>query len=106
MADWDEIQSYASEVGARFNPHQVVLFGSHVRGEAGADSDVDLLVVMDYRGKPSQQALAIRRAVRKSFPLDLVVQSPADVRRRLDQGDPFIREGLAQGRVLYEGDRT
>jgi uncharacterized protein len=34
-------------VVAHFDPLQVILFGSQARGEAGADSDIDLLVVLD-----------------------------------------------------------
>ncbi|WP_447601732.1 nucleotidyltransferase domain-containing protein [Nitrospira sp. Nam80] len=31
------------------SPEKSILFGSHARGEAGPDSDVDLLVVMQPR---------------------------------------------------------
>ena len=34
-------------VVAYFSPRQVILFGSHARGEAGPDSDIDLVVVLD-----------------------------------------------------------
>ena len=34
-------------VVAHFDPLRVILFGSRARGEAGADSDIDLLVVLD-----------------------------------------------------------
>ena len=34
-------------VVAYFGPRQVILFGSHARGEAGPDSDIDLVVVLD-----------------------------------------------------------
>jgi uncharacterized protein len=34
-------------VVAHFDPVQVILFGSRARGEAGANSDIDLLVVLD-----------------------------------------------------------
>jgi predicted nucleotidyltransferase len=34
-------------VVAHFDPLQVILFGSRSRGEAGPDSDIDLLVVLD-----------------------------------------------------------
>jgi uncharacterized protein len=34
-------------VVAHFEPLRVILFGSRARGEAGADSDIDLLVVLD-----------------------------------------------------------
>lgn len=32
---------------AYFNPRRVIVFGSVVRGEAGPDSDIDLLVIVD-----------------------------------------------------------
>ena len=34
-------------VVAYFRPRRVILFGSRARGEAGPDSDIDLLVVVD-----------------------------------------------------------
>ena len=34
-------------VVAYFNPRRVILFGSHARGEAGPDSDYDLMVIVD-----------------------------------------------------------
>jgi predicted nucleotidyltransferase len=34
-------------VVAHFDPLRVILFGSRARGEAGVDSDIDLLVVLD-----------------------------------------------------------
>ena len=32
---------------AYFNPRRVIVFGSVARGEAGPDSDIDLLVIVD-----------------------------------------------------------
>ena len=34
-------------VVAYFKPQRVILFGSKARGEAGRDSDIDLMVVVD-----------------------------------------------------------
>ena len=43
----------------RFDPERVILFGSHARGEAGPDSDIDLLVVMPVKGSRSEMAIEI-----------------------------------------------
>jgi uncharacterized protein len=43
----------------RFDPLQVILFGSHARGEAHADSDVDLLVVFPHVENTRTMAVAI-----------------------------------------------
>ena len=40
-------QALLDAVVAHFDPIRVILFGSRARGEAGADSDIDLLVVLD-----------------------------------------------------------
>ena len=102
MTRFRDIKAFADALVARFTPEKVVLFGSHADGSAGPDSDVDLLVIMEHSGKASLQALDIRRSLRKSFPLDLIVRTPKEAEKRLQMGDPFLADALSKGRVLYE----
>jgi len=44
------IHAMVRRIVRQFRPERVILFGSHARGEAGPDSDVDLLVVMPVHG--------------------------------------------------------
>ena len=44
------IRKMVNRILEHFDPDRIILFGSHARGEAGPDSDVDLLVVMTVRG--------------------------------------------------------
>ena len=44
------IRRIVKRIVQEFDPEQVILFGSQARGDAGPDSDVDLLVVMDVEG--------------------------------------------------------
>jgi len=97
-----EIQEYVRDLVEKYQPERVVLFGSHARGEAGLDSDVDLLVIMPFEGKPVDQALHIRRHVKKHFPLDLIVQTPETTKERARAGDPLLKEALSQGQTLYD----
>ena len=98
----DEIKSFVDEVIKRFNPEGVILFGSHASGDVTSDSDVDILLVMDFKSRPHQQAFEIRRTIKRSFPLDLLVRRPADIDRRLRLGDFFIKKIMQEGKVLYE----
>ena len=43
----ETIREMGKLIGERFHPDKVILFGSYARGEAGIDSDVDLMVVME-----------------------------------------------------------
>jgi len=50
-----DIPAFVTEFAAHLRPHlqvdRILLFGSHARGEAGPDSDLDLLVVSPDFGK-------------------------------------------------------
>ena len=64
---------------------------------------MDLLVVMPHEGHSALQAAEIRKHVRAGFPMDLVVRSPKEIRRRLAMDDSFIIEIMGRGQPLYEG---
>ncbi|NOS71336.1 MAG: nucleotidyltransferase domain-containing protein [Verrucomicrobia bacterium] len=98
-----QIKKYAAEVVRQFHPHKIVLFGSYAYGKPTADSDVDLLVIMDrtrYRGE--RMSVRIRHAVPRDFPMDLLVRTPAEVGKRLRWRDCFMKEIIEKGEVLYE----
>jgi predicted nucleotidyltransferase len=102
MMDFPSIQRLCDDIVRRFHPQKVILFGSYAHGKPTPDSDVDLLVLMPFRGHPAHKVLEIRRAIRAPFPLDLLVRTPADVKARIKLGDFFLREIVENGRTLYE----
>ena len=50
------IDRMARLIVRRFDPDRIILFGSHARGQAGPDSDVDLLVIMPTWNQHSQRS--------------------------------------------------
>lgn len=104
MISRDEIQAFVDQVVQRFRPTKVILFGSYAYGEPNADSDVDLMVIIPHRRSNVEVATRIRLACPRRFPMDLLVRSPAELRRRLKLGDSFLREVIQKGIVLHETD--
>ena len=102
MPTIEQIEDFGRRIGKEFCPRQVVLFGSHARGAATADSDVDVLVVMPFKGRSVDKSVEIRLKTNPSFPLDLLVRTPEVVRQRIEMGDYFLRDILRDGKVLYE----
>lgn len=102
MVAMSEIRKFARRIGAEFRAEKVILFGSHARGDAHEDSDVDLLVIRPYRGNSAKLSVAIRMKLRPRFPLDLLVRTPAAIRKRVRLGDSFVSEILTTGKLLYE----
>jgi len=96
------IRRYAREITKRFRPERIILFGSYASGSPTADSDVDLLVVMQTRNQV-EQAVRIDEAIEdRGFALDLIVRTPKTLQTRLRGGDCFLQDVLARGKVLYE----
>jgi predicted nucleotidyltransferase len=95
------IRRLARQIAERFQPDQIILFGSYAHGQPDPESDVDLLVIMPASNEINQ-AVRIRLAVDHPFPLDLLVRTPENLRWRLEEGDWFLREVVGKGKVLYE----
>lgn len=104
MIALEDIKSLVNRIALEFAPERILLFGSHARAEAAADSDVDLLVVMPFAGRPVDMSVKIRLQTRPRFPLDLLVRTPEQIAQRLAMGDSFMRDILDKGQVLYEAD--
>jgi len=104
MVTMEQIRGLASRIASEFDPVRIILFGSYARRDSTPDSDVDLLVVVPHGGKGWRRAAEIRSRMRPGFPLDLLVRAPEEVSLRLAGGDPFLREIVEKGLVLYERD--
>jgi HEPN domain-containing protein/predicted nucleotidyltransferase len=101
----EAIDELARQIAARFDPERIYLFGSYAYGHSTPDSDVDLMVIMSTDNM-SGQASQIRAALRRDFPLDLLVRTPNYFAERLTLGDFFIEQIAWHGKVLYDSDRT
>jgi predicted nucleotidyltransferase len=100
-----EINRLCDEIEREFRPEKIILFGSHAYGKPEWDSDLDLLVIMPFKGTPHRQAVAIRSRIEAGVALDLLVRTPQQISTRLAMGDSFIREILERGNILYEADQ-
>ena len=84
-------------------PQKIVLFGSHARGTARPDSDLDILIIEDSDRPRYARSSRYRRALCGLFPAkDIVVWTPEEVREWQAVPGAFISTVLAEGKVLYE----
>lgn len=80
---------------------QVILFGSHARGDADARSDIDFLVVEPQVGNEADEAVRLRRELRDlRVPVDVVVVSRAYADDWRDVRGGIVHSALNEGRVL------
>ncbi len=102
MVSAAQIRELSDRIVGLFQPERIILFGSYAAGTPRDDSDVDLLVILPFEGNAVHKAVEILNAVDPSFPVDLLVRTPEEVRRRLALNDFFLREVIERGLVLHE----
>ena len=106
LIPFERIQAYCERVGREFRADKIILFGSYAYGRPTPDSDVDLLVILPFRGNDVTKAIQIRSRFETPFPLDLLVRKPESIAARLRERDMFIELIMTQGVVTYENQHT
>jgi predicted nucleotidyltransferase len=97
------IQEMVRRIVEKFDPVQVILFGSYARGTAGPDSDVDLLVVMPFTGRHVDKCVEIRIELRgMGLAKDVFVITPEEAMNYRDVIGTIIYPAFHEGKILYE----
>jgi len=100
------ISEMVNRIVEHFDPEKIILFGSHARGEAAPDSDVDLLVVMPVQGSKRAKQLEIRGLLHGiRLAKDIAVSRPEDFDWRKDIVGTIEYPATKEGKVLYARDR-
>lgn len=102
----DHIDEMVRRIVKRFDPEKIILFGSHARGTAGPDSDIDLLVIMPVSGSKLAKQVEIRLALHDiRAAKDVIVVTPDEFERRRNIAGTVIRPALREGWVVYARGR-
>jgi predicted nucleotidyltransferase len=98
----DKIDEIVRRVVKQFHPEKIILFGSHAKGTAGPDSDVDLLIIMPVSGSKREKQIEIGVALHDiRIPMDIIVTTPEEVERRKNLVGTVIRPALREGEIIY-----
>lgn len=91
-------------VVAYFHPRRVILFGSQARGDAGTDSDFDLLVVVDDDTPAEKITLEAGVRARRGYdePADVIPVRDETFRRMAGIPGTLSRAAILDGVTVYE----
>ncbi len=89
------------------DPEQVILFGSHARGDTWTDSDIDLVVVEAEpfgpgRDRGAEETRLWRALAKFHVPKDILVYSREKVDYWRNSLNHVLARALREGKVLYE----
>jgi predicted nucleotidyltransferase len=84
----------------------VKVFGSYAAGTEDADSDVDILIVLQDAPEGTLEAAArARGALELPVPVDVIVRTPSQLEERLALGDGFFGDIESTGLEISEATR-
>jgi predicted nucleotidyltransferase len=102
MINEHDIKKVAKRLGTATNALRVILFGSYARGEAGDNSDVDLMIIAESdlpRYKRSRELYKLFRPY--PFGMDLIVYTPQEIEKGKESPVSFVSTILRDGKTLY-----
>ena len=87
---------------AAADPDRIILFGSAARGEAGPDSDLDLLVVKAELTNSARLYEAIyANLIGVGQAVDVLMVTPDDLERYRNSHALVIKPALHEGKTIY-----
>lgn len=104
MTRSQEIERIVKQIAEGYRPLKVILFGSYAWGEPTEDSDIDLLVVKETPERFIDRWVAVREMIadpKRRTPVEPIVVTPEELRRRIAVGDQFFQEIVQRGKLLY-----
>ena len=87
----------------RFQPQQVLLFGSRATDSALEDSDLDIIIISEkFQGLPwPQRVFEVLWTLKSPIPLDVLCYTPEEVQARSQEVD-WVAQALNHGVVLFK----
>jgi predicted nucleotidyltransferase len=102
MVTREQIDAAVQILAEAARPARIVLFGSHARGDAREDSDVDLLVIEPRVEDRAREMVRLRRQLRPlRIPVEVLVYSEEEVARWGKQPGSALYWALREGKVVH-----
>ncbi|MYD92510.1 MAG: nucleotidyltransferase domain-containing protein [Chloroflexi bacterium] len=100
----ETIQAITQLIVERFQPEQIILFGSVARSEEDHNSDLDLMVVLRHNDEQGRDGYAIRLAIAQNFvlPVDILIRSADLLARYRQDPNSMLSRMLEDSEVLYD----
>jgi len=102
----EKIDRYVREVVEKLHPSLIVLFGSFSSGEINEGSDVDILVVADFKEGFLERIRTLMDLNRFRIPIEPVGYTPEEFEEMKRRGNLFVTEVLEKGKTLFESRPT
>jgi len=100
-----KIDDYVGEVVRKLSPDLVILFGSFATGDINEGSDIDILVVADFKKDFLDRIRTLMDLNTFKIPVEPVGYTPEEFNRMKNRKNPFIMEVLEKGKIMHKSSQ-
>ena len=97
---YKQIDLLVKKIRQTFSVKRVYLFGSFAKGEIHEGSDIDLLIIGDFKENFFERIGKILDLT--DLPVEPLVYTEKEFKKLLEEENPFILEVLKTGKLLYK----
>jgi len=97
-----KIEDYVREVVNHLNPYLIVLFGSFATGDVNEGSDIDIMVVADFKESFLDRIKRLMDVNIFKIPIEPVGYTLEEFGEMMKRKSPFIMEVMEKGRVMHK----
>jgi len=99
----ERLEEIVDRIVEAVHPHRIYLFGSHAKGTATEDSDIDLLIIADMEGPRHRRSLSIHRLFpMRDFGMDVFVFKLEEFERQKVLANSISSIVSKEGKIIYE----
>lgn len=98
------IDEYKKKVVEVLDPEKIIMFGSFARKDFNEGSDIDLIVICDWKEDFLDRIGVLLRLNDFGLPIEPIGYTRDEFEMMVEDENPFILEMLKEGVVIYERD--
>jgi len=100
------IDDYIAEVVRKLHPNLVILFGSFATGDINEGSDIDILVVADFKEDFLDRIRTLMDLNTFKIPIEPVGYTLKEFNQMKNRKNPFIIEVTEKGKIMYKSSNV
>ncbi|MEM1586989.1 MAG: nucleotidyltransferase domain-containing protein [Candidatus Bathyarchaeia archaeon] len=99
---FEKIEAYVKKIIENLNPYVVILFGSFATGDINEGSDIDIVIIADFKENFLDRIKTLMKLNTFGIPIEPIGYTLEEFEKMHVEGNRFIMEVMEKGRILYK----
>ena len=96
------VKRFINLIVKKFNLKKIIIFGSFARGDYHKGSDLDLIIVGEFKERFIDRIGKIIELNDSDLEIEAMVYTEEEFQKMIQERRPFIEQALEEGIVVYE----